>query len=260
MNIVPIPIFNDNYVWMLRDQQNAFIVDPGDAAPVIAQLQAEALTLREIWITHHHPDHIAGLPVLLAHFPEVRVRAPHDSPLPQVDFRQHDNDSFALSSNKHVDVQVLFVPGHTPDHIAYFVKGEDGKTALFCGDTLFGGGCGRLFGGTAAQLNHSLKRIAKLPKDTQIYCAHEYTESNLRFALAVDPSNEALKKRSKNVQNLRLNNHPTVPLNLQEELATNPFLRVESPDVCRAVLNHFLKKDTYPDDIFKDLRLWKDTF
>lgn len=259
MKIQAIPTFKDNYVWLLHNGQSAIIVDPGDAGPVKQALQEQNLVLREIWVTHHHPDHVAGIAPLLNIYPEVTLRAPKGSPLPGVTAYHDDNDSFCAFDAAGPKVNVWSIPGHTPDHIAFLLH-DEAKIELFCGDTMFGAGCGRLFGGTAAQLRASLQRIAALPDTTRIYCAHEYTESNLRFALHVDPENETLQQRSHQVHEQRLKGISTVPLDLCEERQTNPFLRVETRAIYQSVLNKFMKDIAYPDEIFKDLRAWKDAF
>lgn len=257
MKIEAVPTFKDNYVWLLQDGRNAAVVDPGEPGPVTDALAHGGLQLQEIWVTHHHYDHVGGVADLLACYPDAVVRAPASSVLPGVTHRHTDNDHFLLFGS--VPVTVWFIPGHTADHVGYLLENEHSR-AFFCGDTLFGAGCGRLLGGTATQLYASLQRIAALPGDTKIYCAHEYTESNLRFALHVEPGNSALQQRSSVVHQQRVKGIPTVPLSLEEERLTNPFLRCESKEIYQAVLTQYLKDVAYPDEIFKDLRAWKDGF
>lgn len=257
MKIEAVPTFKDNYVWLLHDRGRAAVVDPGEAGPVTAALHRAGLHLEEIWVTHHHHDHVGGVAALLKEFPDAAVRAPQSSVLPGVTHRYSDNESFWLFDAVHVTV--WFIPGHTADHVGYLLQ-DQSPAAFFCGDTLFGAGCGRLLGGTATQLFASLQRIAGLPGDTRIYCAHEYTESNLRFALHVEPGNAALRERSSIVHLKRVKGISTVPLILDEERSTNPFLRCESKEIYQAVLTRFLKDIAYPDEIFKDLRAWKDGF
>src|SRR5574343_1546198 len=200
-----IPAFKDNYIWLLTCGRRAFIVDPGDAAPVRSRLEADGLTLEGILITHHHADHQGGVAELAAKWP-VKVYAPGNESI--------TGRTRPLSGGECIDVlgqrvQVMAVPGHTLGHLAYYAEG-----ALFCGDTLFGAGCGRLFEGTAEQMSTSLDSIAALPDATRVYCAHEYTEMNLRFALAVEPDNLALQARARQVAALRAAGRSTVPLTL----------------------------------------------
>lgn len=259
MRIEAIPTFKDNYVWLLHDAQNAIVIDPGDAGPVEQTLRTKGLHLSEIWVTHHHPDHVAGISALRRAFPDVIVHAPANSPLPDVHHYHQDNDRFFLLIQPDIQVSVWFIPGHTGDHIAYLVHAPTHQH-LFCGDTLFGAGCGRLLGGTADQLYTSLQRIAALPDTTQVYCAHEYTESNLRFARHVEPANPDILARSERVHLQRVKGEATVPFPLAEERKTNPFLRTDTATVRQAVLNQSLKKMVYPNEIFRELRAWKDTF
>ncbi len=220
LEIIPIPAFHDNYIWLLKRGAHAAIVDPGDAAPVIAMLKIRALTLDAILITHHHSDHIGGVAELLQHWPKSAVYAPKRG---QYNFPHHavgENDLVQLKT-LNLDLTVMEVPGHTLDHIVYY-----GANMLFCGDTLFGAGCGRLFEeGMSEQMYHSLQRLAKLPENTAVYCGHEYTEKNLRFARGLDPNNAALASRQAGAGALRLADKPTLPSNIGLELETNPFLR-----------------------------------
>ncbi|CBL45248.1 Putative hydroxyacylglutathione hydrolase GloB [gamma proteobacterium HdN1] len=256
--IKALPAFQDNYVWLLHNTQSAVVVDPGDAGPVLSALNASALSLSEIWITHHHADHIGGVAELQTAFPSVIIRTPAASTLPGNAISQQDGDEFSLFGQH--TVQVWHLPGHTIDHIVYLLKAAGEPIHLFCGDTLFGAGCGRLFGGTANQLYTSLQRISQLPSDTKIYCAHEYTQSNLRFAQAVEPENGALQSRIQTVTAQRARGEKTVPLSLAEELATNPFLRISVPTVTTSILKHFIISVTQPTELFAFLRKWKDAF
>ncbi len=215
-----VSAFKDNYIWLLSDGQRAFVVDPGDAAPVIARLDALGLSLAGILITHHHADHQGGIAALLQRWQPV-VFAPASESI--------TGCTHPLAGGECIDVlgqsiDVLAVPGHTLGHLAYSLPG-----ALFCGDTLFGAGCGRLFEGTPAQMADSLERLAALPDDTLIYCAHEYTEANLRFAQALEPGSPVLAARCARVADLRSAGLPSVPSTLAEEKATNPFLRCDDP-------------------------------
>jgi hydroxyacylglutathione hydrolase len=219
LEIIPIPAFQDNYIWLLKRGAHAAVVDPGDAAPVIATLKDLSLTLDAILITHHHSDHIGGVAELLKHWPKTNVYAPKRE---QYNFPHQavgENDVVQLKT-LNLDLTVMETPGHTLGHVVYY-----GANMLFCGDTLFGAGCGRLFEGTPEQMYHSLQRLAKLPKNTAVYCTHEYTEHNLRFARSLDLGNAALAMRQVDAAALRLAGKPTLPSNIGLELETNPFLR-----------------------------------
>lgn len=218
LEIFPIPAFSDNYIWLIKRGMQAAVVDPGDATPVMETLNRLSLQLDAILVTHHHSDHIGGVPDLLRHYP-VTVYAPkhghYDFPHSPV----ADNDAVRLASLD-LELAVMEVPGHTLDHVAYY-----GANSVFCGDTLFAAGCGRLFEGTPAQMYTSLQRLAALPADTQVYCTHEYTEHNIRFARMLDPDNTILARRQDEAAAIRQLGQPTLPSNVALELATNPFLR-----------------------------------
>ncbi|MAT51255.1 MAG: hydroxyacylglutathione hydrolase [Porticoccaceae bacterium] len=256
IEITPIPAFSDNYFWLAVDHETraGFIVDPGDANPVIETLAKSGVRLTAIVITHHHPDHIGGVRGLLERFP-VPVYGPASKHIPQVTHPVGERDCINLLEHR---FQVLAVPGHTLDHIAYF-SDETSPPTLFSGDTLFAGGCGRMFEGTAAQMVSSLDKLAALPDDTLVYCAHEYTAANLRFAQAVEPDNEALKTRIDHVSSLRQAKRPTVPSRLKEELNTNPFLRCRTPTVRIAAKTRGAKGEE-PTAVFATIRQWKDNF
>lgn len=260
IRIHPIPAFtgtNDNYIWSIELNQQAVIVDPGDAKPVLAYLQQAQLALSAIIITHHHWDHIDGIDELLRFFP-VPVYGPQSDKIPQITKPLFDGNCITLLDGK-LALQVIAVPGHTRDHIAY-LSDINANTALFCGDTLFAAGCGRLFDGSYEQFTASLKKINSLPETTLIYCTHEYTLANLRFASAVEPKNAAIAKRAKNEQLKRQHNQPTLPTTLKLERQTNPFLRYQEPQVKEAI-NHYWEQD-WSDDValFTGLRRWKDSF
>ena len=245
-----IPAFKDNYIWLLTRGDRAFVVDPGDAGPVLTRLEADGLRLEGILITHHHADHQGGVAELKKRFP-VEVFAPEAESITGCTHPLRGGESITVLDQS---VAVLAVPGHTLGHLAYRAPG-----LLFCGDTLFGAGCGRLFEGTPAQMAASLERIAALPDDTLIYCAHEYTEMNLRFALAVEPDNPALAQRVGKVAAQRVAGLPSVPSTLAEEKATNPFLRCGEPVVIAAGLQHGAV-DRSKTAVFAAIRGWRNSF
>ena len=226
LSVTPIPLFKDNYAWLLRDSATGFtaVVDPADAAPIEAGVLAAGGRLDLILLTHHHADHVGGTDAIRERFGCPVVGAAADAHrLPKLDRAVKEGDTVALGD---AVGQVLETPGHTLGHIAFYFP--DGP-ALFCGDTLFSLGCGRLLEGSAADMFASLRKFAALPAETQVYCGHEYTESNARFAITVEPDNAALKQRMAEIQSLRAAGKSTVPSPLSEELAANPFLR--APDV-----------------------------
>jgi len=255
IKIEPISAFTDNYIWCLHDGDTAWVVDPGDAAPVIGFLEAHKLRLEGILITHHHPDHTGGILELQRRYALATTYGPFNSAIAGIDHPLREGDSAAALG---MDFTVLEVPGHTLDHIAYFTLNSV-SPLLFCGDTLFSAGCGRLFEGSAPQLYHSLQKFMQLPETTKIYCTHEYTQSNLRFALAVEPDNLALRRRSEQVSQLRATQQPTLPSTLALELATNPFLRVQQSAIQAAVSQQGASCAT-DADVFAALRRWKDQF
>lgn len=245
-----IPAFKDNYIWLLQRDRRAFVVDPGDAAPVIARLEADGLVLDGILITHHHADHQGGVAALIRRWP-VPVFAPAAESITGCSHPLYGGECIDVLG---CPVQVLAVPGHTLGHLAY-VAGE----RLFCGDTLFGAGCGRLFEGTPAQMAASLDTLAALPPATRVHCAHEYTEANLRFALAVEPDNTAIRNRAAQVTRLRATGRPSVPSLLAEELATNPFLRCREAAVISAAQREGAE-DVSPVTVFAAIRAWRNRF
>jgi hydroxyacylglutathione hydrolase len=209
----PIPILQDNYIWLLRQGQQAIIVDPGQSDPVHQYLLAHQLTLCAILITHQHPDHIGGLAQLRSHWPDAAVYVPAPSIHGvQLDGIQVQDGQYLQPHGWSTPIQVLAVPGHTLNHLAYLQSGT--PAVLLCGDTLFSAGCGRLFEGTPLQMLASLQRLAALPADTLVCCAHEYTLANLKFALAVEPENQALVEYQLTAENLRSNDLPTLPTNI----------------------------------------------
>jgi len=256
LTIQPICAFSDNYIWLLYDEQSrqAFVVDPGDAAPVTATLQELGLELAGILITHHHFDHVGGLEALTQQYSPV-VYGPHNPAIDGITQRLGAGQSVEVLGHS---FDVLEVPGHTLDHIAYFHAGE--TPLLFCGDTLFAGGCGRVFEGTPPMMHSSLQALAALPTATRVYCAHEYTLANLAFASAVEPDNAALSERVAQAQATRSRNEATVPSTLALELATNPFLRCEAPELKAALRAQGKLQGETGDEVFATVRGWKDNF
>jgi hydroxyacylglutathione hydrolase len=258
LRVLTVPAFKDNYLWLVHDGVNAAVVDPGDSEPILAALAAHKLTLTAILLTHHHADHIGGVPKLLAHSP-VPVFGPRNDNISALTEPLGEGDRVEVPGLD-LTLRVLDVPGHTSGHIAY-VRETAGEHWLFCGDTLFAGGCGRIFEGTPAQMADSLGKLAALPDDTAVYCAHEYTLSNLRFASAVEPGNEALRRRIEVEGAKRAAGEPTVPSNIGLEKATNPFLRYrEAEIVASLVAADKLAPGAAPLAAFAALREWKNTF
>lgn len=254
IQISALPAFTDNYIWLLQDPgtQRCAVVDPGDAAPVLAWLQQHpGWSLTDILITHHHHDHVGGVERLKS-ATEATVYGPADENIPARDVALRDNDRVSMLG---WDFDVYAVPGHTLGHIAYYHEG-----VLFCGDTLFAAGCGRLFEGTPEQMHASLQRLAALPDDTQVYCTHEYTQSNLKFAAAVEPDNTDITERVEHVRQLRSRNEMTLPSNLALEKRTNPFLRTAETSVKQKADERNGRDNRSGAEVFASLRAWKDKF
>ena len=252
-DISAIPAFTDNYIWLVRGAgHGAVVVDPGDANPVLERLARDGLELRSILVTHHHPDHVGGIPRLLEHFPGIPVYGPAGESIPTLTHRLEDGDHL-VPAGLEMDLEVMDVPGHTAGHIAYH-----GAGVLFCGDTLFACGCGRLFEGTAAQMTAAMERIRGLPPDTLIYCAHEYTLVNIGFAKWVEPANRDLLAREEADRASRDRNEPTVPSTLALERRTNPFLRYHEPAVIAAAERYAGHPLEGPEEVFGAVRRWKD--
>lgn len=255
LNIETLLAFSDNYIWLIHDELETWVVDPGDAQVVIAALERIDRPLTGILLTHHHFDHVGGVEDLV-HIYKPRVIAPHNPAIQHVDQRVGQGDSVTAAGLRFT---VMEVPGHTLDHIAYFTSDHQ-PPLLFCGDTLFAGGCGRIFEGTPGMMHQSLQQLTRLPVDTRVYCAHEYTLANLSFATAVEPGNTALQQRVEHDQGARQQQRPTVPSSLSIELDTNPFLRCTE----RAVVDAAEQRAGTPlhdvDAVFAEIREWKNNF
>lgn len=261
MKLVALPAFSDNYIWLLHDGQQAIAVDPGDAAPVQAALDVHGLALAGILVTHHHADHVGGLAALRPRL-QGPVYGPAQEKIPMPYTPLAGGDRVQIMG---LQFDVLDVPGHTAGHIAYFaasvpVAADDSTNPLlFCGDTLFSAGCGRLFEGTAAQMHRSLQGLARLPGNTRVCCAHEYTESNLRFAAAVEPANADISACITSSRALRARGQATLPSTIARELAINPFMRCGAPTVIHSASQHGAVDHSGPA-VLGALREWKNNF
>jgi hydroxyacylglutathione hydrolase len=253
MEIVPVPAFDDNYIWMLVEGAHAVAVDPGDEEPVLAFLEQTGRTLGAILVTHHHGDHTGGVAELVARR-KVPVYGPRQERIPALTHPVGEGNRVSLPEIG-ISLNVIDVPGHTRGHVAYY-----GAGCLFCGDTLFTCGCGRLFEGTPEQMAGSLARLRALPEDTRVYCAHEYTLDGIRFAKAVEPDNPDLRQREADTLARRSLGEPTVPSTLALEKATNPFLRWDQPAVLEAARHHADFPLDTPARMFAAVRGWKDRF
>ena len=248
-----VPAFKDNYIWILEEGGKAVAVDPGDAVPVEQFLEKNGLELTAVLATHHHADHVGGLPALVLHW-----KCPTFGPAREVeanlDRRLAEGDRFMVPGIG-IEMETIDIPGHTAGHVALF-----GAGLLFCGDTLFACGCGRLFEGTPAQMADSLAKLARLPGNTRAYCGHEYTLANIRFAQAVEPDNRPLAERKARDAAKRDRGEPTVPSTIAEELATNPFLRCREPQVVAAAERHAGRRLGNEIEVFAEIRHWKNNF
>lgn len=256
--LVPLPALSDNYIWVLHNASTAVVIDPGESAVVEQYLEDQGLSLQAILLTHHHADHVGGA-VALHQSSGAPVYGPATERLPICHHLLSEGDTVQLPDFD-LALDVFDVPGHTAGHIAYYGRPAGSPPVLFCGDTLFAAGCGRLFEGTPKQMLASLGKLAGLPADTLVCCAHEYTVSNLRWALQVEPGNEALHQRWEAAGRLREQGLPTLPSNIGLELATNPFLRAREPAVAESaarVAGHALESEL---DVFAQLREWKNNF
>lgn len=256
LNIEPISAFSDNYIWLFwrTGSNEACVVDPGDAQPVIEALDARGLTLSHVLITHHHFDHVGGLAQLCERFSPV-VFGPHNPAIDNISQHLAQGEKIAVFG---AEFEVFEVPGHTLDHIAYYHAADE--PVLFCGDTLFAGGCGRLFEGDPPMMLNSLDALAALPSNTRVYCAHEYTLANLAFAQAVEPHNSALLQRIATAEQTRAAGAPTVPSDIALELATNPFLRCREQALQDSLAQQERLQGTGPAEVFATVRAWKDNF
>ena len=262
LTVLPIGAFKDNYLWLLCRGSDAVVVDPGDAAPVEKVLADRGLTLRAILLTHHHADHTGGVAALLAARVgrALPVYGPANESIAGVTTPLEEGERVTIDALG-LSFDVFDIPGHTRGHIAYFARSDADRPALlFCGDTLFAAGCGRLFEGTAAQMHASLGKLAALPPDTRVYCAHEYTVANLRFARAVEPHSAELDRRAAEADATRARGEPTLPSTIALERATNPFLRVDVAAVREAAERHAPGAAATPLATFTALRQWKDSF
>ena len=253
IQVIPIPAFSDNYIWaIIGDEPGVFdCIDPGEAEPVIHFAKTNQLKLRTVLLTHHHHDHIGGVTDLRKAYPDSIIYGPNDSRIPYLTRTVGEHQSLKIGA---LTIDVLFNPGHTSTHISYY---EPRQEWLFCGDTLFSAGCGRVFDGTMEQLHHSLNQFKKLPQSTKIFCGHEYTRQNLRFALTVEPQNQNVIDYIKQLTHQKLG--CSLPSNLGLELTVNPFLRTDKPAVIEYALNH----DAHSSDsleVFTVLRNQKNSF
>jgi hydroxyacylglutathione hydrolase len=260
LRVAPIPAFTDNYLWLIHDHACAVVVDPGDATPVIDFLVAHDLALLGILVTHHHADHVGGIGALLDWCGRnIPVYGPANEPIPHRSHTVGEGDVVRFAPLS-LTLNVMSLPGHTIGHIAYH---DEARQRLFSGDTIFAAGCGRLLGGSAEELHRALMRIAALPPDTQLYGTHEYTLSNLKFALVVDTDNAALVARNEREGAKRARNEPTLPTTVALERATNPFLRCAENNIKLAVQRGFsanLPSNASPMLVFTALREWKNHF
>jgi len=255
--IFPLSAFSDNYIWLITNGADAIVVDPGQAAPVLQVLDKRALKLTAILLTHHHQDHVGGVAELVSQTGAM-VYGPASEVLPVCDIALVEGDE-VTDTGMQLSLSVLDVPGHTAGHIAY--TGQiAGQPVLFCGDTLFAAGCGRLFEGTPEQMDASLAKLAALPTETAVYCAHEYTLSNMRWARTVEPANHNLQAWQARAEQQRIEGQPTLPSSIGQELSCNPFLRARQASVAQAAAVWAERPLVSPVEVFAVLREWKNNF
>ena len=253
INIEPIEAFSDNYIWLLTTNEGSIVIDPGESNNLLKILEKKDLDLKAIFITHHHYDHTGGIEEILSKN-SVDVYGPNNN-INLINVRVSNESKINLLG---IEFEVIEIPGHTLDHIAFFSE-NNGNPILFCGDTLFAGGCGRVFEGTFEQMYDSLSILKKLPLNTKVYSGHEYTESNLKFANSVEPLNQKLISRYNEVIENRKRGLPTLPTTIELELETNPFFRVDQNEIQKLISDKF-NTPRNNKDIFTAIRQWKDNF
>ena len=253
LSIKPIKALSDNYIWLVTTNEGSIVIDPGESKQIIDLVKSNEIDLEGILITHHHYDHTNGIEEILK-YKKVEVYGPKNN-VNSITKRVKQNDVFNLIGLK---FEVIETPGHTLDHIAFYCL-KDEKSILFCGDTLFSGGCGRVFEGTYSQMYESLKKLSKLPEDTQIFCGHEYTSSNLQFACAVEPNNQYIKEYNEEIIEKIKNGVPSLPSNLKIEHMINPFIRCNEENLIDNINKKFGEVSS-EIEIFSTLRKWKDDF
>jgi hydroxyacylglutathione hydrolase len=253
INIEPIEAFSDNYIWLVTTNEGSIVIDPGESSKTIELLKKRDLNLKAILITHHHFDHTGGIDEVKL-FSSAKVYGPKND-ISSIDVRVEVGQALSLIG---IDFEIIELPGHTMDHIAFYTN-NNGNPLLFCGDTLFAGGCGRVFEGTFEQMHESLMKLKSLPINTKVYCGHEYTTANLSFAKEVEPLNKNIISRYNEVLKLRKEGIPTLPTTIEIELKTNPFFRCDVEEIQDSLLKKF-NIERNEQEIFKALREWKDNF
>ena len=253
LTVEPIKAFTDNYIWLVSTNEGSIVIDPGESKNIQKLIDNNTIDLKGILITHHHYDHTNGLSELVKKN-ELEVYGPVNN-IDGINHRLTDKDKISIIG---IDFDVISIPGHTLDHIGFYSANAN-NPILFCGDTLFAGGCGKIFEGTYEQMFNALKKITKLPINTNIYCGHEYTLSNLKFALEADDTNKELIEEFKKVKNKINSNIPSLPTTLDKELKVNPFLRCDNINIQNKIIEKF-KVSNNELEVFTALRKWKDNF